>query len=187
MDIEIVAVHEAGHAVMQWFVGWVPKGIYVTGSGANVTKAETECPAPELSSKSAIPKKLLVLLAGNEATRKQWPNSMNNMGDWQDIMTAVRLYFGWSSYDWKREHGMALTDPEANRLLQDARVKTTEILENGPVRAAVDQIAATLKSLTPDSDRNTTIAQAEIAAICEQNIGNEFREANPWVDWMADK
>jgi hypothetical protein len=103
MQVELAAVHEAGHSVLQWLVGWEPKGLQMTVVDASATNVVAECPCPGLESTSAVRKRLLVLFAGNAATREHWPASDNNWGDWQDVLKAIQLHFRRVSEDTERE------------------------------------------------------------------------------------
>src|SRR4051812_21482267 len=115
MDVDLAAVHEAGHSVMQWFVGWEPKVLQMNVVGSNATNVGAECSCPVLESTSAVRKRLLVLLAGNGATLERWPVSNNNWGDWQDIVKAIHLHFRRPDVGkWFNGDGMTLRDTDAN-------------------------------------------------------------------------
>src|SRR5690242_16385734 len=103
MDIELAATHEAGHAVMQWLVGWELGELQMTVDGANASKASTCCPRLPLPTLSDLRKRLLVLFAGNTATLKRWPGTWNDSGDWMDVLAALHQYF-------KREMKRVLAD-----------------------------------------------------------------------------
>jgi hypothetical protein len=49
MDIELAATHEAGHAVMQWFVGLELGALEMTVEGTNASQASTCCPRVPLA------------------------------------------------------------------------------------------------------------------------------------------
>jgi len=90
MDIELAATHEAGHAVMQWFVGLELGVLEMTVAGTNASKASTCCPRVPLPTLSDLRKRLLVLLAGNAVTLERWSDSWNDAGDWRDVLSALR-------------------------------------------------------------------------------------------------
>ncbi|XZE35741.1 hypothetical protein SH501x_001281 [Pirellulaceae bacterium SH501] len=186
MEIELAAVHEAGHAVMQWLVGWEVKGLQMTVVDANASKAAAECPRPSLASKSALKKRLLVLLAGNAATRQRWPDSENNWGDWTDILKAIGAHFGRpEASKWFTADGMSLRDTDANEVLQAAMLKTDEMMNESMLRCAIDRVAAAFVSTAPGSDGVIWLSGADAISICEVEIGIEYRDSNPWSEWMA--
>lgn len=185
MEIELAAVHEAGHSVMQWFVGWEPGALQMKVANSDATNVTAECSSPTLESTSTVRKRLLVLFAGNAATLKRWPDSINNWGDWQDILKAIQLHFRRPDVSkWFACDGMKLTDIEANDLLQAATRKTDEMMNNTVIRRAIDKIAAAFVSAL-GVDGIARLSGDTVIAICEREIGNEFRKSNPWVDWMA--
>ena len=68
-DPKQVTAHEAGHAVMQWFVGWESKldKIQMSPVDGRATDGIMIAKSPELDTLSAIRSRLLVLLAGHVA------------------------------------------------------------------------------------------------------------------------
>lgn len=186
MDVEVAAIHEAGHSVMQWFVGWEPKDVQMTVVGSNATNVTAECSCPGLESKSTVRKRLLVLLAGNAATLERWPESNNNWGDWLDILRAIQLHFRRPDVaKWFNGDGMTLRDTEANALIQTARIKSEEMVANLLIRHAISKVGNAFASAGPGPDGMTRLSGVVIVAICEAEIGNEFRNTNPWTDWLA--
>lgn len=186
MEIELAAVHEAGHSVMQWFVGWEPKVLQMTIVGSTATNVATECPCPGLESTSAVRKRLLVLFAGNAATLDRWPESSNNWGDWQDVLKAIQGHFRKPDVSkWFAADGMVLRDTEANDLLQTARLKTDEMMRSPILRRAINKVATAFAAADPCPDGITRLSGATAVAICEEEIGHDFRNTNPWADWMA--
>jgi len=111
MDIELAAVHEAGHAVMQWLVGWELKELHMTVKEGFAIDPASECPYPSLESKSAVRKRLLVLFSGNDATRERWPKSENNQQDWLHALGAIHAHCQRSgAASWVPTDGYALRD-----------------------------------------------------------------------------
>jgi hypothetical protein len=91
MDINLAATHEAGHAVMQWLMGLEVGELVMTVGGGDASEVSTRCPRIPLPTLSDVRKRLLVLLAGNAVTLLRW-SSWNDMGDWRDMITALREY-----------------------------------------------------------------------------------------------
>lgn len=186
MEIELASVHEAGHAVVQWLVGWEPKGLQMTVIEGNATKVHAVCPHPSLDTKSAVRKRLLVLFAGNAATLRKWPESWNDWGDWQDALKAIYLHFQRPDVSkWFVVDGKKLRDPEADELLQAAMLKSKEIVDHPQIRPAIERIAVAFADSKPDFDGTVQHPGAEIVAICEADIGKAFQEMNPWSEWIA--
>src|SRR4029077_15924736 len=100
MDVQLAATHEAGHAVMQWFVGLELGPMVMTVEGTNASKPSTCCPRLPLPTLSDLRRRLLVLLAGNAVTLERWPDSWNNRGDWDDMRYALRDHLKLDSISW---------------------------------------------------------------------------------------
>jgi hypothetical protein len=185
VDIELASVHEAGHAVAQWLVGWELKGLHMTVVGQDATNVYAECPSPpDLDTISAVRKQLLVLFAGNASTRKRWPDSFNDWKDWLDSNTAIRMHLH-RDIEWYVTDGMKLRDPEANELVQAARVRSEELVRDPKIRAAIDEIAREFASASSDAVGRVWLPGATAVGLCEKIVGKGFQAENPWSAWLA--
>jgi len=205
MEIELAATHEAGHAVMQWFVGLELGAMEMTAEGANASKASTCCPRVPLVTLSDLRKRVLVLLAGNAVTLERWPDSWNDAGDWRDVLSALREHHKLDTIAWtindgntplerflkhrephKREVDNRKTDnPKANAALQDAMVRCREIFAHPPIREAVGKVAAAFLAAPRGDGGLVQLEGREAVEICEAVVGQEFRITNPWSAWIA--
>jgi len=205
MDIELAATHEAGHAVMQWFVGLELGALEMTVEGTNASKASTCCPRVPLPTLSDLRKRLLVLLAGNAVTQARWPDSWNDEEDWSDMRRALKEYLKLDNIAWiiidgttplerfqnqrkpyQPEVENRKTDnPEANSAMQEAIVRCRKIVAHARIRQAVDKVAAAFLAAPRGDDGLVQLEGHEAVAICEEVIGDEFRTTNPWSAWIA--
>lgn len=205
MDIELAATHEAGHAVMQWFVGLELGPLEMTIQGTTASKASTCCPRVPLPTLSDLRKRLLVLLAGNATTLERWPDSWNDAGDWKDILSALKDYLKLDTITWiinagktplerflksceppKLEVDNRKTDnPKATSALQDAIVRCREIFAHPPIREAVGMVAAAFLAAPRGDGGLVQLEGREAVEICEAVVGQEFRITNPWSAWIA--
>ena len=80
---------------------------------------------------------------------------------------------------------MTLRDTEVNDLLQAARHKADEMMQDPALRRAINEVATAFASTAPCPDGVTRLSGATAIAICKEEIGNDFRNTNPWADWMA--
>lgn len=186
MQIDLAAVHEAGHAVMQWVVGWELKGLHMTVRDGNATEAAAECPKVPLQSRSAIRKRLVVLFSGNDATRERWPTSENNQQDWYDALGAIHAHCQRKgAADWVPSNGYALADTEANDRLLESMIKTKEIVKHPAIRKAIDRLADVFAKTSPDAEGRVFLSGTDAVSICEEELGKDFLSVNPWSDWLA--
>ena len=188
MEIMIAAIHEAGHSVMQWFVGWEPRGLHMTIKDSQAIDPYSTCPTPDLRPLSAIRRRLLVLLSGQQATIRQWPNSLNNFGDLRDMMYAFDAYFGSPtpriSMDFRS--GFKFSMQQANEMHLEASERCCEIVDHPRIRDAIDEVANRFSNLSPDVDGRVHMSELEVVEICRTVIGDEFRSDNPWSNWMSE-
>jgi hypothetical protein len=207
MDRELAATHEAGHAVMQWFVGLELGVLEMMMEGTNATKPSTCCPRIPLPTLSDLRKRLLVLLAGNAVTQEQWPDSWNDRGDWGDMLCALKEYLKLDNLAWIIIEGTTAVErflnsrkpqkpgvenrkvdnDEANSLLQDAIPRCREIIAHPTIREAVGKVAAAFIAAPPSEDGVTRLEGPAAIEICKAVVGEEFRVNNPWVTWIADE
>lgn len=186
MDIELAATHEAGHAVMQWLVGLETGALQMTVRDANASHVSACCPCPPLETMSALRRRLLVLFAGNSATRQRWPNSNNDWGDWQDVLRALQAHFQRpDGIRWFIADGRVLRDTEANAVMQEAMVKCAEIVADPQIQQATMRIATAFAAVPPGENGVVRLNGVEAVSICEAVIGEGRRMVNPWLGWMA--
>jgi hypothetical protein len=184
VEIELAAVHEAGHSVAQWLVGWELRGLQMTVSESNASDVHSACPYPDLDTASAVRKRLLVLFAGNAATRKRWPNSENDRDDWSEVGKALYFHFR-RTITQNPSDGLAFADPEANELAQESKRKSAGFVEHRQVRTAMDEIAEVFRNTTPDTDGKVWLPGATAISVCEKHLGKDFQVENPWSGWLA--
>ncbi len=188
MNIELATMHEAGHAVMQWLVGWENIGLQMTVFDLEASHVSARCPYPSLDTMSALRKRLLVLFAGNTATRQRWPNSNNDWGDWQDILRAVQDHFQRPlGIKWIVADGRVLQDVEANDVMQAAMSNCAEIVAQPLIQEAMVRIATAFASVIPGENGTVRLDGGDVVSACEAVIGQEFRAKNPWSKWIAGK
>ncbi len=171
---------------MQWLVGLDTGALQMTVRDANASHVTACCPCPPLDTMSALRKRLLVLFAGNTATRQRWPNSNNDWGDWQDVLRAIQDYFRRpDGIKWCVADGRMLRDAKANAVMQEAMSKCAEILAHPQIQAATIRLATAFAAVPPCEDGVTRIDGREAVLICEAVIGEGFRAANSWSRWIA--
>jgi hypothetical protein len=186
MDIELAATHEAGHSVMQWLAGWETIELQMTVRDTNASHVSARCPHPSLDTMSALRKRLLVLFAGNVATRQRWPNSNNDWGDWQDVVRALQDHFQRpKGITWIVADARGLRDDEANAVMQAAMSMCAEIMAHPQIQEATVRIATAFAGVTPGQSGAVRLDGREAVSICEAVIGEDFRAANPWSGWIG--
>ncbi|MFW6114299.1 MAG: hypothetical protein ACOC7K_01005 [bacterium] len=152
MDIELAATHEAGHSVMQWLMGWEAIELQMSVRDSSASHVSARCPYPSLATRSALRKRLLVLFAGNAATRQRWPESDNDWSDWNNVLRALQTHFQRpAGIKWTRADGRMLRDVEANEVMQTAMSKCGEIVGHPLVQEATVQIAMAFASLAGEN------------------------------------
>lgn len=184
LEIDFVATHEAGHAVMQWLVGWEPGEVEVTTDDQNgVTHAITQNSHPTSYTLSNFRKRLLVVFGGVSATRGRWPGQKNDQYDWQNAGAALYLFLNRKittvGGDFRN-----FQDEEANNLCKEAIEICEKIVDHQLLQSAIGQMAQVLVSLKPDNDSKRRLKSSETVSICEDYIGNEFQAKNQWSDWI---
>lgn len=185
MEIALAAIHEAGHSVMQWFVGWVPGEMFLDVKRNNATTAKSSCPHPTVETASAVRKRLLVLFAGRIATQARWPGSANDKDDWGDARKALLAHLQRQGCTfWLPNDGLSLRDVQANAFVQSAREKCVEIIETPLIRAAIDEIGSILANLAQNVNGRVSLTGKDVIVHCEGRIGTEFRNSHPWKDWI---
>ncbi|HAW27482.1 MAG TPA: hypothetical protein DCY03_05085 [Planctomycetaceae bacterium] len=184
LDFEFSATHEAGHAVMQWLVGWVPGAVEITTDDENrVTRAVTDNSRPASYTLPNFRKRLLVVFAGVSATRGKWPNRKNDEFDWQNAGEALVKFLG-ITIEIVGSDFSQFKDEKANQLCQTAIEICEEIVNHDLFQGAVDQIVQGLIELEPDDKNKRRLVSSETVSICENCIGEEFQAKNQWSGWM---
>ncbi len=186
MEIELAATHEAGHAVMQWLVGWEVIELQMTVSDSNATKAFTRCPNSSLDIPSDLRKRLLVMFAGNAVTLRKWAGRWNDRGDWLDVGLAFFRHFK-RPIKWVPMEGKAVKDAEANAVMQTALAYCNEIVAHPAISPATERIAWAFMAGTPNERGVVLLPGAKAVSICQAEIGDVFRQTNPWAEWIAGK
>lgn len=188
MDIDVAATHEAGHAVLQWLVGWPAGDLQMTVNGSTATLPSTDCSYPEPhDTVSAVRKRLVVLLAGEEATRRKWPEASHNRHDFEQMQAAIRWYLKIERTGWIPGTGLKIDPPEANDLLQEAISTAGQLIGDPLVSRAIDAVAAEFSRAELDVDGKARLSASAVESICERVIGDEFRRANQWLEWLEEK
>jgi hypothetical protein len=182
MRTELAVVHEAGHAVMQWFVGWDLKGLQMKVQESNATDVGCRCPSPSLNTTSDIRKRLLVLLAGQAATKRDWPESWNNRRDWDFVLLALSRFFQRPT---ELDGALYPTDPVARVLVETADRKCAEIVAHCSIRRAIDTVAEAFAACKAEESGVVCLSALDAVRICESVVGSKFRLDNPWSDWIA--
>lgn len=177
LEIDFVATHEAGHAVMQWLVGREPGEIVIGTSRLTLNER------PESNTLTELRKRLLVVFAGGSLTLKKWPDRKGDYYDWQNAAFALSTFLG---YPTKLVGGNVrkFQDEKAIQLSQDAIDICKEIVNHDLFQLAIDQMVKRLLELEPDGRNTIKLAGSETVSICEAYIGKEFQAENQWSDWM---
>jgi hypothetical protein len=137
-----------------------------------------------MNTESAIRKRLLVLFAGKAATQHRWPGSENDQRDWHDACQEIQTYL-------QCPGGLVLIpgdrflSAEANALVAEAREHCAAIIAHPSVRKAIDLLATAFANAPPDSFGMAQLSGAEIVAICQAEIGDAFKDTNPWSEWYS--
>lgn len=185
MEIQLAAVHEAGHSVVQWLVSWVPGGILLTVENGVATTAKSKCPHPTFEAKSDLRKRLLVLFAGRAATQARWPGSENDWDDWSDARMALHAHFQRpGGFKWYVGDGYSVRDTEVDGLISDSMNKCAEVISHPPVRATVDTLGALLATRAQGTTGCISVTEEEIVSYCQRDIGCDFQRENPWIEWV---
>lgn len=188
MNPNTVSVHEAGHAVMQWLVGWEADCHYIQMERVEggVINGFMKIPPPDRECYRELgtaKRKLLVLLAGAATTDD--PAAQHNQLDFQEACFVLNFLFA-VRIGWKNGTGVEVTQPGPNALLQEANMWCKAIVREKPVRAAVDRLADELLRATPNDKGICRVMNPEIIEICEQSCGSAIREQNSWSAWIRD-
>lgn len=183
MDIEVAATHEAGHAVVQWLAGGEITHMQMRIESGEAKEPETGCPDPQsYPDLASIRRRLVMLFAGNAATRQHWPDSENDRADWEAAKTALVQHLP-KQISWTASTGLQLC-PEHRALVDETQARAAEMVSNPILRKAIDSIAATFSGTTPEADGMVQLKGEAVARMCDELVGEVFQRNNPWVDWL---
>jgi len=186
MDAQTIAIHEAGHAVMQWLVGWESdlEFIKMRPTEPNVVdKGGMKIKPPDrlkYKDDGVARRKLLVLLAGAATSNNL--DAQHNKEDFTEACHVLADRFG-EKIGWKPGAGVEVVQVEANDLLQEANSACKQIVAHRLVREAIDAIAALLFKAKTDLTGFQKVIRDEIVQICQQTCGS-IRSENLWPGWI---
>ena len=143
MDLRTVAIHEAGHAVMQWFVGWEAdlQFIQMRRVDGGVQDIFMEISIPDRTTyadERVARRKLLVLLAGAATTDD--PADQHNQSDFNEVCRVLNFLFQ-CPITWKPGIGVAVIQVEPNLLLQHANATCNAIVRDPLIRNGIEVVA----------------------------------------------
>ena len=165
-------------------MGWELKGLRMTVSGSDAEDVHAVCPCPDLTMVSEARKRLLVLFAGNAATRKRWRDSENDKGDWQDVCMALTSHFCCTVTESVKD-GLSISDADALKTMHEARLKRVDFVASLKVRGAIDEIAEVFRSIPPDAEEKVWLPGETAISICIKHLGEDFQAKNPWSGSLA--
>jgi hypothetical protein len=182
VDPEHIAYHEAGHAVMQWLVGWdadlrfmqmrrVPDG---------ATEGGTNAKTPVCKSLSSLRKRLVFLCAGSSAASKKLGHETKDFDtDYDDVCKALAQHFV------KISKFPELGPPEAKQAFEEAICKTNELFEVPEIWMCIQAVAELLLSAKPAADGLCVVQAADIFSTCERICGPQFRGNHQSAAWLS--
>lgn len=185
MNPSVVAHHEAGHAVMQWMVGWESEMEFIQMQrvAGGVVNCFMKVPSPNFANysvESFARRQLLVLLAGAATTDN--PRDRHNKGDFD--MTCLVLSFLFSRpISWKPGIGIAVVEESPNFLLQAALETCMAIVWHELIQRAIRAVAERLLNSEPDERGVCRIYRDEVVEICQDECAS-LRMQNEWGSWM---
>ena len=186
MDAQTIAIHEAGHAVMQWLVGWEsdlefiqmrPTGPDVVDKGGMKVKPPDRL---KYRDDGVARKKLLVLLAGAATTNNL--DAQHNKEDFTEACHVLADRFG-EKIGWRPGTGVEVIQAEANDLLQEANSACNQIVAYPLIREAIEAIAALLLKAETDATGFQKVTGDAIVQICQQTCG-DIRSEDLWPGWI---
>ncbi len=185
MKVELAAMHEAGHSVMQWFVGREVLSLSMIVRETEAIDPNSHCPQPKsFELLSEIRRWLLMLYAGRTATQLQWPGCTHDKKDFSYACIGLNAHFK-TMVSSDLSGNWAVIDPKQNELLQSAICVCEEIIAHQLVRRAIDAIGTLVIKTVPPDDGTIHLTSNEIVRICETIVTNEFRLNNQWTPWIA--
>ena len=186
MNIEVAAVHEAGHAVLQWLAGGQITYMCMRIEGSEAKEPETGCPDAEIGSmESRFRKRLVMLLAGGEATQDRWPGMLPQHERLDGYRTRVHK-LPWRGYDVQLAAAGLQLNQAQQAIADDALMKAAESVAAPVLRKAIDTIAATFAGTPPDADGMVRLEGGSVTRMCEELIRGGV--SNPkCVDGLAGR
>jgi hypothetical protein len=186
MDPRTVAIHEAGHAVMQWFVGWEAdlQFIQLRRVDGGVQDSFMKILTPDgtsFSDERVARRKLLVLLAGAATTDN--PADQHNRSDFNEVCMVLSILFQYRIV-WKPEMGVAVVQEEPNILLQDANAMCNAIVRDPLIRNGIDVVARQLLVAECDADGVCRVCGDDIVETCRRECA-AIRTQNEWSTWLT--
>ncbi|KKL97520.1 hypothetical protein LCGC14_1833640 [marine sediment metagenome] len=181
------ATHEAGHAVIQWFVGWESelKKIQMRLVEGGATDAIMHVIPPEVQTLSAARSRLLVLYAGSVASNTRFSTNWSDFHkDWNLALTVTASYLKLHNLEWCPSDGWSVKNREANAILQDTWIKADEIVNHSTLVTTIDAVATLLFDAQPDGKGLCVIYGPEVTDTCERLFGPELRHNNQWSHWL---
>lgn len=177
------AIHEAGHAVLLWLVGWEDNLKWIQmrriDDGADLAKMKFDRRPPE--SLSAIRSTLLVLFGGSVASCEHFGRFMRDIdGDWHEAQLAIGWHYP-RKLAMRIDNRIGCLDPEADALVRDSLHNANEIVKHSPVKKAIHAVADRLLDATPSSDGFCILPGRDVISICESLVLWD----NPFADWIA--
>lgn len=185
MDPRTVAIHEAGHSVMQWLVGWEAdlKFILMRRVEGGVIDGYMRAPSTGKSAstdKRVGRRKLLVLLAGAATTED--PAAQHNQKDFNDACFVLSALFQ-RRINWKPGSGVEVMEQEPNVFLQLANETCKSIVRQPSIRNAIEAVAELLLIADCDVGGVCSVGRDQIVKVCQRECGN-IRTQNEWSIWL---
>lgn len=182
------AIHEAGHAVVLWFVGWGEdlKWIRIrrVDGSAELARMKFNRRAPK--SLSAIRSTLLVLFAGAAASDEHFGEPKRDIDDdWREAKHAVAEYYTPRTVKMRTDNRVGCEDPEAHALVMESLDRVNEVVRYPRVKAAIHAVADLLLDATPDQDGICTLPSTDVISVCERVCGATIRQQSPLTHWIA--
>ncbi|MDZ4779603.1 MAG: hypothetical protein SGJ19_05065 [Planctomycetia bacterium] len=105
--------------------------------------------------------------------------------DWIEILFAARVHLGLTTSSWNPKDRWSVPHmPDVNRLVQEARKKTSEVVQTDGIASAIDAVKDALLESRPNSDGLRTLPGEEVVGLCVEACGAEFPQDNQWRRWI---
>lgn len=192
IDLMTAITHEAGHCVMQWFVGREQNGFAFEVDHGQAINPSSYCPAPYEAgqSKSSVRKSVLVYYAGRAATQNDWPGSHHDAADFDEACYALAKHF--STVSQKLNGQWEVNEPEVNEFLQNTITLCNELIENANILCAIQHVVGIAVMSKPrDSEASEFRGRIEVTGcqindICRAVITDGFRTSNKWSNRIEE-
>ena len=186
MSPEKIALHEAGHAVMQWLVGWEDDCKFIQmrrvegGVIESFMKATPPDPVRYKHEADTVKKRLLVLLAGAATTDDM--RAQHNEGDFHDIRGVLAVHFG--GLNWNPRRGLEIVDPLPNALLQEANRQCREIVRLSDIQKCTAAVSEALLQAEPDSEGYCRLPMQDVVKLCLRFCDPAIGKQGNWFNWI---